>query len=246
VRYLRVHCPWDAAQTPRSLLPYLTEEAHEVAHHVEDGDDDALAPELGDLLLHVAFQMVLAEERGAFVAADVVRLLDDKMRRRHPHLFGLGGARDWEAIKAEERRDQADEADQAVASLLDGLAKGLDPLSRAQRIQDRVAAVGFDWPEAQAALDKVTEEVAEVRALLEVGGSGDALEDELGDLLFAAVNVTRLAGRHAALALSSANRKFDRRFRALESLARERGLDLEQAGLDEMEALWGEVKRRER
>ena len=245
VRYLRRRCPWDAAQTPRTLLPYLIEEAHEVAHHVEDGDDQALAGELGDLLLHVAFQMVLAEERDAFAAPDVVRRLDEKMRQRHPHLFGLGPERDWEAIKAAERARAAsgDERAQPV-SVLHGLAPGLDPLSRAHRIQDRVSAVGFDWDDARGAFGKVAEELEEVRAALEdAQGSPEALEEELGDLLFAAVNLARLAGVHGGLALSAANRKFTARFEALERLARERHVRLGEASLDELDALWDEVKR---
>lgn len=252
VRYLRLRCPWDAAQTPRSLLPYLLEEAHEVAHRVEEDDDAALAPELGDLLLHVAFQIVLAEERDAFDAAEVVRLLDDKMRRRHPHLFGLGEQRDWEAIKADERRREAGDGDGSgdvageTSSLLDGLAPGLDPLSRAQRIQDRVSAVGFDWEDARGAFEKVGEEVEEVRQALEAADTDPAaLEDEIGDLLFASVNLARLAQLNGGLALRAANHKFERRFRHLERLARERGLDLEAASLDEMEALWVEAKRLE-
>lgn len=245
VRYLRRRCPWDAAQTPRSLLPYLLEEAHEVAHRVEDDDDDALAGELGDLLLHVAFQMVLAEERAAFEPLHVVRELDDKMRRRHPHLFGLGPERDWEEIKAAERAASA-APDEGEPSLLHGLAPGLDALSRAHRIQDRVAAVGFDWEDALGAFDKVAEEMDEVRVLLEDADPPvNALEEELGDLLFAAVNLARLSGVHGGLALASANRKFTRRFQALERLARERDVALDQASLDELDGLWGEVKARE-
>lgn len=263
VRYLRRRCPWDAAQTPRSLLPYLLEEAHEVAHHVEDEDDDALAAELGDLLLHVAFQVVLAEERGAFSAGEVVGHVDDKMRRRHPHLFGLGPERDWEELKAAERAkaasertdapsERADSSRAAAAaapeshSLLHGLAPGLDALSRAHRIQDRVAAVGFDWDDARGAFGKVAEEMEEVRALLEdPERSADELEEEIGDLLFAAVNLARLSGVHGHLALGAANRKFTRRFQALERLARERAVPLGEASLEELDVLWDEVKARE-
>ena len=187
---------------------------------------------------------MLAEERAAFDAPAVVRALDEKMRRRHPHLFGLGPQRDWESIKADERAHTDD--DDARPSLLRGVAPGLDALSRAHRIQDRVAAVGFDWDDARGAFGKVVEEMEEVRLLLEEPAAhGDALEEELGDLLFAVVNLSRLAGVHGALALSAANRKFTRRFQALEALASERGLDLEQASLDQMEALWVEVKAEE-
>jgi MazG family protein len=233
VRFLRERCPWDAAQTPQTLVPYLLEEAHEVADAVTDQDDAALAAELGDLLLNLAFQIVLAEERGAFDAEAVVSRLEEKMRRRHPHLYGEGASEPWEALKARERGGR---------SVLYGLSRGLDPLSRAHRIQERVSAVGFDWADARGAFKKVAEELEEVRSALE-GGPPDVLEEELGDLLFAVVNLTRLAGVHALNALQRANRKFTERFEALERLARERGITLGQASLEELDALWDEVKR---
>ncbi|MGH7505033.1 MAG: nucleoside triphosphate pyrophosphohydrolase [Longimicrobiales bacterium] len=241
VRFLRAHCPWDASQTPESLLPYLLEEAHEVADAVVARDDDALADELGDLLLNVAFQTVLAEERSAFGAEDVVARLEAKMRRRHPHIYGEGPAEPWESLKARERA----EASHGDGSLLDGLATGLDPLSRAQRIQERVSAVGFDWSSARGAFDKVAEEVEEVREALEQEPS-PALEEELGDLLFAVVNLTRLSGAHAMRALQRANAKFTARFEALEGIAAERGILLGKATLEELDEVWDEVKRRER
>src|SRR5690554_772795 len=173
VRFLRAHCPWAAAQTPSTLLPYLLEEAHEVADAVAEQDDAALPGELGDLLLNLAFQIVLAEERGAFDAEAVVSQLEEKMRRRHPHLYG-GEAEAWEALKARERGGR---------SVLDGLSRRLDPLSRAHRIQERVSSVGFDWADARGAFEKVAEELEEVRQALEQGGE-PALEEELGDLLF--------------------------------------------------------------
>jgi len=240
VRFLREHCPWDASQTPESLLPYLLEEAHEVADAVIARDDEALADELGDLLLNVAFQTVLAEERRAFGAEDVVARLETKMRRRHPQIYGDGPAEPWEAMKARERAARAGES----PSVLGGLAKGLDPLSRAQRIQERVSGVGFDWANAQGAFEKVAEEVEEVRQALEQEPS-PALEEELGDLLFAVVNLTRLSGLHAMRALQRANAKFTGRFEALERLATERGVVLGEASLEELDAIWEEIKGRE-
>jgi len=237
VRFLRKNCPWDAAQTPRSLLPYLLEESHEVADAVAGGDEHNLEAELGDLLLNVAFQVVLAEERGAFSAEDVVSHLEAKMRRRHPHLYGDGPAVPWEELKARERTA----ADQ---SILSGLAKGLDPLSKAHRIQERVSTVGFDWADARGAFDKVAEELEEVREALEAEPS-PALEEELGDLLFAVVNLTRLTGTHSLQALQRANQKFTRRFATLEILAHERGIELGRASLDELDALWTDVKASE-
>jgi nucleoside triphosphate diphosphatase len=250
VRFLRTHCPWDAAQTPGSLVPYLLEEAHEAADAIAEEDDTALRSELGDLLLNVAFQLVLARERGAFDAGDVADTVIEKMQRRHPHLYGLGEAEDWETMKARERA--------AGRSTLHGVARGLDPLSKAHRIQDRVAAVGFDWADATGAFEKVAEELEEVRAaMVELAAAPPtsptsptshaeaALEEELGDLLFAVVNLTRLAGVHALTALHSANAKFTRRFEALEQLARKRGMVLPEAGLAELDRLWEEIKAAE-
>jgi nucleoside triphosphate diphosphatase len=240
VRFLRANCEWDAAQTPQTLLPYLLEEAHEVADAVAAGADAELPGELGDLLLNVAFQVVLAEERGAFNAEHVVTTLESKMRRRHPHLYGEGPRQDWEKLKAGER--SGSDTDR---SLLHGIASGLEPLSRAQRIQERVATVGFDWANAQGAFDKVAEEVEEVREALAAEPS-PALEEELGDLLFAVVNLVRLSGGHAMRALQRANLKFAARFEALENMAREQGVVLGEASLEELDGLWDQIKRRER
>lgn len=243
VRFLRANCEWDAAQTPHTLLPYLLEEAHEVADAVTAGAESELAGELGDLLLNVAFQVVLAEERGAFDAENVVATLESKMRRRHPHLYGAGPKQDWESLKARERETEG--ADTGTGrSVLHGIATGLEPLSRAQRLQERVATVGFDWPSAQGAFEKVAEEVEEVREALAAEPS-PALEEELGDLLFAVVNLVRLSGGHAMRALQRANAKFADRFEALETLARERGVVLGSATLEELDALWDEIKDRE-
>ncbi|HLM68388.1 MAG TPA: nucleoside triphosphate pyrophosphohydrolase [Longimicrobium sp.] len=240
VRFLRAHCPWDAEQTPHSLQRYLLEEAHEVADAISADDPAALRDELGDLLLNVAFQVVIGEERGAFSREEVVAGLEQKMRRRHPHLFGLGEREEWGAIKARERAGHP-----KAAGLLAALPSGMDPLLRAFRMQDRVASVGFDWPDWRGAWDKVREETDEVRQALE-SGDADHLEDELGDLLFAMVNLVRLAGAHPTTALSRANAKFTRRFGAIEGLALERGVVLGEATLEELDVLWDEVKRRER
>jgi MazG family protein len=256
VRFLRANCEWDAVQTPESLLPYLLEESHEVADAVADKDDFNLTGELGDLLLNVAFQIVLAEERAAFYAEDVVKTLEVKMRRRHPHLYGDGPKTPWEELKQREREliaaDRAaaraaagiaeTAADESPGSVLKGVPRGLDPLSRAHRIQDRVASVGFDWPDIEGPLDKVREEIDEVREALDSGDT-DAFEDELGDLLFAIVNFARKAGVHPTGALERANRKFIARFEGVEKLAAARGLKLGAASLEELDVLWDEVKK---
>ena len=237
--FLRAHCPWDAAQTPLSLQPFLLEEAHEAAHAIAAGDSAALRGELGDLLLNVAFQIVLAEEAKAFGRADVVDGVEQKMRRRHPHLYG-GDPEPWSAIKARERAERGD-----PASILDPVPGGLDPLSRAFRVQARVAEFGFDWSDAWGAWEKVREEVDEVGAELRANET-ELLHDELGDLLFAVVNLARLAGAHPSAVLAKANAKFERRFQALEGIAAERGVVFGQATLEELDVLWDEVKRRER
>jgi MazG family protein len=234
VRFLRAHCPWDREQTPESLVPHLLEETHEVVDAIQEGSSDQLEGELGDLLLNLAFQIVLAEEKGAFDAASVYERLEEKMVRRHPHLFGDGERRDWESLKAEER-DQG-------TPVLAGLASGLDPLTRAHRMQERAAAVGFDWPDHRGALEKVVEELDEVREALSAADP-HALQDELGDLLFAVVNVTRLVHAHPTVALARANTKFQRRFERLEALARERGIVMRDAGLEVLDRLWVELKR---
>jgi len=237
VRYLRAGCPWDAAQTPVSLTPYLLEESIELADAIIEGaDDETLRSEIGDVLLNIAFQIVLAEERGAFNAGEVLSALEEKMRRRHPHLYGDAGPRpDWEREKAAERPG---------TSVFEGLASLLDPLSRAQRLQDRASGVGFDWQHSREAFAKVREEVEEVAEHLETA-ERDALEAEIGDLLFAVVNVARLADVHAATALKLANVKFEGRFNRVAELADRRGLRLGEASLEELDRLWDEVKQGE-
>jgi MazG family protein len=255
VRYLRLHCEWDARQTPESLRPYLLEEAHEVADAVLVGREEPLRAELGDLLLNIAFQIVLAEERGAFDSAGVVACMEGKMRRRHPHVYGdAEEAPDWERMKAEQRSSAASDATAVSGSdPFEGLPAGLEPLSRSLRMQDRAAGLNFDWPDVGGALEKLEEEVVEVRQALEeardggerlpTGAPDSRVEDEIGDLLFAAVNVARLAGVHPSSALERAAAKFADRFRALLELAGETGLDPAQASLEELDGLWEQVKK---
>ena len=234
VGFLRENCPWDEAQTPESLVPHLLEETQEVVDAIRAQDTDDLEGELGDLLLNLAFQVVVGEERGVFTRESVTARLEEKMKRRHPHLYGLGEKEDWEEMKVRERGEGA--------RVLEGLAKGLDPLLRAHRIQDRVSGVGFDWADAGGAWKKVAEELEEVRIALE-HGSQEEVEEELGDLLFAAVNLTRLAGAHPDPILDQANRKFQKRFEELEDLAEERGISLTDATLEVLDGLWEELKK---
>ena len=251
VRFLRTGCPWDAKQTPSTLRPYLLEEAHEVAEAIRNGNDIELSSELGDLLLNVAFQVVLAEERGSFGPEEVVAGLEKKMRDRHPHLYGEADeAPDWEELKAKLKSDSATDPDRS-ADPFDGVPTGLEPLSRSLRLQDRAAARNFDWPDVTGALDKLHEELGELeRELSQLSASTapdagleDRLEDEIGDLLFAAVNVARLAGIHPSTALERAAGKFSDRFRSLLILAAERGIDPDESDLETLDLLWDEVKK---
>ncbi|HYW29969.1 MAG TPA: nucleoside triphosphate pyrophosphohydrolase [Gemmatimonas sp.] len=234
---LRLRCEWDREQTHTSLRPYLIEEAHEVDDAIASGDDATMRDELGDLLLQVLFHAVVAEERGAFTMQDVAGALVAKMRARHPHLYGDGVRRSWESMKAEKTRR---------TSLEEGLPRGLPSLHRAHRLQDRAAGVGFDWPDARGPLEKVREEVEEVAAHIDATGAitdSDALELEVGDLLFAVVNLARKSGVHPALALDRANAKFTTRYGAMERLAAERGLEFAKLDLEQQDALWNDVKR---
>ena len=243
MRDLRKRCDWDAAQTHESLRPYLIEESHELDDALRDGNAALMREELGDLLLQVLFHSVIAEERGEFDVHDVARGLIAKMKARHPHLYGDGVKEPWEKMKSKKRE-----------SIADGLPLALPPLHRAHRLQDRAAGVGFDWPDTDGPASKIEEELAEVRHHLQsraplaphsppvLDDVHDELEAELGDLLFACVNLCRKAGVHASLALDKANLKFESRFRSVEEIARERGLVLGSASLEELDAIWDQVK----
>ncbi|MCC6241918.1 MAG: nucleoside triphosphate pyrophosphohydrolase [Gemmatimonadaceae bacterium] len=240
MRDLRARCDWDRVQTHQSLRPYLIEEAHEVDDAIGQGDDALLRDELGDLLLQVLFHSVVAEERGAFGMHDVAGALIAKMHARHPHLYGDGIKRSWESMKA---------AKAARSTLEEGIPAGLPSLHRAHRLQDRAAGVGFDWPDARGPLAKVREEIDEVGAWITSDGAvrdQDALEAELGDLLFAVVNLCRKTGVHGALALDRTNAKFVRRYAAMERIAAARGVVLTDMSLEAQDEIWDEVKRQEK
>lgn len=235
VQDLRKRCEFDRALTLDSLRPYLREEVAEFEAALDHGDETKVAAELGDILLHCAFQLVLAEERGAFALADVSRRLVAKMKARHPHLYSGGPKPDWERHKAAERRRDAERQGEAH-SVLGQLPPGLPELETAYRYQERAAAVGFDWPDLAGPLEKLDEEVREARV---------HPEQEIGDVLFAAVNVARKAGVHPSTALRGATEKFVDRFHAIERLAAERGIEVERVGLEALDRLWDEVKMTE-
>jgi nucleoside triphosphate diphosphatase len=235
-------CPWDKEQDFASVAPYTIEEAYEVADAIERLDMGALKDELGDLLLQVVFHARMAEEAGDFAFDDVADAIADKMVRRHPHVFGdveiasvAAQNEAWEAHKAAERAQRGD----GPQSVVDGVALALPALLRAAKISRRAARIGFDWPDARAVIPKIAEEIAELEAELAAGASPAAIEEEMGDLLFAAANLARKLEVEPETALRRATAKFERRFRLVEALAAERGIDRD---LDALEALWQEVK----
>ena len=249
-------CPWDAEQTFATIAPYTIEEAYEVADAIDRGDLGDLRDELGDLLLQVVFHARMAQERGAFAFADVVDAICDKMTRRHPHVFGDEARRSnadsqlqhWEALKRVEREAKGD----ADASALAGISRGLPEWQRAVKLQHKAAKVGFDWPGPAPVIDKLHEEIEEVRvefaALAADPGNAaafDRLEDELGDLLFVCANLARHARVDVGTALRRANHKFERRFRAMEALAEADG-GLAGQSLQAQDRYWMRVKQAEK
>jgi len=239
-------CPWDRAQTYASIAPYTIEEAYEVADAIARGDRAGLKQELGDLLFQVVFHAQLAREEGAFTFADVAAAVTEKMTRRHPHVFGETRYADraeqshaWERLKAAERDTPADSA-------LDGIPPALPAMARATKLQRKAAQVGFDWSEPMAVLEKVIEELTELRSELEAAASPARLAEEMGDLLFACVNLARHLAVEPEAALRLANLKFERRFRRLESWLKAAGRTPQQAGLAELDVLWERAKAEER
>ncbi len=241
-------CPWDVEQTFETIAPYTIEEAYEVADAIERADMTALKDELGDLLLQVVFHARMAEEQGSFDFHEVAQAISDKMVRRHPHVFGeqriataAAQTRSWEALKAAERAERAETRGRR-AGALDGVGIGLPALTRAEKLQKRAARVGFDWPEVSQVFDKIDEELAEIREEIRQAGGPERLEAEIGDLLFAVVNLARHLGVHGEAALRRCNMKFERRFTAVEAAF---DGDLDGAGLADMEAAWQAAKKKE-
>ncbi|WP_430404992.1 nucleoside triphosphate pyrophosphohydrolase [Hyphomonas sp.] len=242
-------CRWDLEQNYTTIAPYTIEEAYEVADAIERGNMADLKEELGDLLFQVVFHSQMASEDGAFDIGDVTNSIAEKMVRRHPHVFERPDGRSaneqtlaWERLKAEER---AHKTLDDPASALDGVALALPALLRAEKLQKRAARVGFDWSEAEPIFDKLDEEASEVREAIK-SGIQDDIEDELGDLLFVAANLSRRLNVDPEQALRRANAKFERRFRAMEAAAVADGVIFAELSLDEQEAYWQQVKRAEK
>jgi ATP diphosphatase len=239
-------CPWDVKQSFATIAPYTIEEAYEVTDAIDRNDMTDLRDELGDLLLQVVFHSRMAEEAGHFAFGDVVAGICDKMVRRHPHVFEdmkhespAAQSRDWDRLKADERAAKGGEDMSALA----GISHGLPEWQRAVKLQKRAANVGFDWPDHRPVLDKMAEEIEEVRHEFDNGADEARLADEMGDVLFVAANLARHAKVDVSRALRGANAKFERRFRAMEAIAASEGRSLASYPLDEQEALWVRVKR---
>jgi len=242
-------CPWDVEQTFATIAPHTIEEAYEVADAIEMDDMASLKDELGDLMFQVVFHSQIASERGAFDFNDVIDGISEKMIRRHPHVFGdthiaspEAQTKAWEDIKAEERAMKGSRSAQEDGSALSGVISALPALTRAQKLQKRAARVGFDWPEAKQILDKIDEEIAEVKAEMTAAPDPARLEDEIGDLMFVCVNLARKLDVEAETALRAGNAKFERRFRQMEALAHEKSVDFSSLSLEEMEEYWREAK----
>ncbi|GAB4319032.1 nucleoside triphosphate pyrophosphohydrolase [Pseudothermotoga elfii] len=230
-------CEWDRKQTHHSLKPYLVEEVFELIEAIDQSEDEKLKEELGDVLLQVIFHCQIASERGAFNISDVVTFLSEKLVRRHPHVFSDSPGysyEQWERIKSSEKGEQK-------SSAIGRLNHALPALSLARRIQENAAAVGFDWPDISGAMEKVKEEVGELEDAIKSEGRQE-LEEELGDLLFAVVNIARFLQLDPEIALRKSTRKFVERFQMVEEFARERKLDLKKLSLDQLDELWEEAK----
>jgi nucleoside triphosphate diphosphatase len=243
-------CPWDLEQTFQTVAPYTIEEAHEVADAIARGDLDDLRDELGDLLLQVVFHARMAEESGKFAFADVVQAITEKLIRRHPHVFGDTGQLSadevsglWQRIKAEEKAARG-KSGNAEAGALSGVPGTLPALARALKLQEKAGAVGFDWGSIGPVLEKIQEEAAEIAEAAK-GGDKAKVSGEIGDLLFAVVNVARHLGVEPESALRATNAKFARRFAAIEATLAAQGRRPEDATLAEMDALWDAAKREE-
>lgn len=249
LRNPKTGCPWDIEQNFETIAPYTIEEAYEVADAIAGGDRKKLSEELGDLLLQVVFHSQMAAEEGSFTMADVAAGISDKMIRRHPHVFAddarpdaAGQTKRWEDIKAAER---AAEAGSNPVSVLDGISHNLPAMVRAEKLQKRAAHVGFDWPNMEDVLTKLDEETAELlEALSDERKDKSDIADEVGDILFVAANIARKAGVNPETALLACNRKFEKRFRYIETALRTQDRQLEDASLEEMETLWQEAKQK--
>ena len=244
-------CPWDKQQTFATILPHTIEEVYEVAEAIDHGDMSALREELGDLLFQIVFYAQMAKEAGEFEFADIAAGISDKLEQRHPHVFGDADittadaqTQAWEQHKARERHAKA-VGEQRVASALDNVPVALPGLMRAMKLQRRAARQGFDWSDIEPVLGKIEEELAEVREVLAEGADSEKLMHEVGDLIFACVNLARHADIDPEIAMRGVNGRFELRFRRVEELARQQNQSLAQMSLEELDKLWDQAKAEE-
>lgn len=236
-------CPWDAEQSHESLIPNLIEETYETVDAIQRGDFPHLREELGDLLLQVVFHSELAQEAGRFDLDDVAREISDKLIRRHPHVFGDSLAATSDAVLQQWHQIKREEKGHGEKPYLHGVGKGLPALLRAVKFQKHAAKAGFDWPDEAGVLAKMREEFTELQDAIDAG-MPQAVAEEIGDLMFSIVNLTRFRGLDPEVLMATANAKFERRFGAMESLLKAAGLSLEEASLEQMESAWQEAKER--
>lgn len=246
-------CPWDLEQDFNSLIPYTIEESYEVADAIERNNLDDIKSELGDLLFQIVFYSQLATEQNAFDFYDVTQTISDKLIRRHPHVFADKNVKDaaqqtieWEKIKQQERKEKAGKNDTNI-SHLDDVSRTLPTLMRAEKLQKRAAKEGFDWPEVKGVIAKIYEELNEVQQELEAEViNKEKLEDEIGDLFFSCINLSRYVNVDAEVSVRKANLKFEKRFRKLEKIVAAKGLQVNEMDVDELESVWREVKTLEK
>lgn len=242
MRRIRRECPWDRGQTMQSLTTYTVEEVYELVDAVTDGATEEVRKELGDMLMHVAFYSVIAEEGHLFTLEDVIRGVTEKIIYRHPHVFANTGAKtpeeveaQWEALKLKEKGRKKE--------VMQGVPSALPPLTKAYRMQEKARAVGFDWNDPQGAWDKLAEEIAEAKEAIALEPRSEHVVQEFGDILFTAINAARMHGVDPAYALELSNRKFQLRFNLMEKLAAEQGKAVHEMDMEALDALWEEAKR---
>jgi len=236
-------CPWDRQQTPTSLIPYMLEETYEVIESIEAGDHEALKEELGDVLLHIVFQSRIAEEQQQFTLAASIQTVVEKLIRRHPHVFGDASVQSTAEVR--QRWEAAKQREKGRQSLLDGVPRTLPALTRARRVQEKAASVGFDWPDIAAVWEKVNEELEELQTA-HAAADPAAIAEEFGDVLFSLVNLGRFLHLSAEDTLRQAIAKFERRFRGIEQELARRGRRIDEASLAEMDTIWNSFRRRDR
>jgi MazG family protein len=243
LRHPEKGCPWDLKQTAKTLIPGMIEEVYEVAESIDNEDVRGLKEELGDCLLHILLQSRIASEEDLFNIQDVINGIKDKLVRRHPHVFGdvlledpVAVKKRWEEIKMEEKKERK--------SVLDGIPNAMPGLLQAQRLQEKAASVGFDWDNIEPVFEKIKEEVDEVKVEIE-NQDKEALEKELGDLLFSVVNLTRKLGIDSEAAMKQANKKFSSRFRKVEKVVKDSGNKINEQSLEELDKIWEDIKKTE-